>query len=661
MNLIDLKGVGEKKILLLHRLGIYDVNDLISYYPYKYKIIKRTNMDCALDGDKVIVDGIVDSQPIINRTSRSLKRLLFRLVDFKNIYQICVFNQEYLYRELHYGMKVIVMGKYDRKRQMIVANEIRLGQLSSVSQVEAVYYGTNGLNSNTISQIIHNAFEKKYLPMDYIPLFLRQKYHFLEKIDSLMEIHFPTSTEHYNLAKQRLKYEELFLYLLKIQYLKEKRLENELCISRKISDQKIQEFIDSLDFSLTLDQINTIDEIKADMQSSIQMNRLIQGDVGSGKTIVAFVAAYINYLSSYQTALMVPTEILAIQHYQNAIDIFKNTNMNIVLLTSSTSKKNRDKIYLSLQEGKIDFIIGTQSLIQSEIVFSRLGLVIMDEQHRFGVKQRELLKYKGIVPDILSMSATPIPRTYALTLYGDMDVSNIHTKPFGRKKTITIFQEERNIREVLQAMKKEIDLHHQIYVIAPSVLEDDDKLNNATILLKKMKLAFDKIAKVDMVHGKMQSLEKERVMNQFEKGKIDILISTTVIEVGVNVPNASMIVIFQANLFGLSTLHQLRGRVGRGNIQGYCILIAKEFNERLKVLIDTDDGFEVSEYDFKMRGEGDLFGIRQSGNTVLKLADVKRDFNMLVKVKDDVSLFFKFHEKELKQYREYLDSNNLID
>ena len=661
MKLSDLKGVGEKKILLLHRLGIDSVDDLVSYYPYKYNIIKRTNMDSALDGEKVIVDGIVESQPIVNRSTRNLKRITVRIIGLKNIYHVCVFNQEYLCHELHYGMKVIVIGKYDLKRQLINASEVRIGKLSSVSQVEAVYYGTSGLNSIKISQMIQEVFKSNYLPVDYLPLFIREKYHFMDKIISLKEIHFPTSTSHYNLAKQRLKYEELFLYLLKIQYLKQKRLVAEGAISRNISDQMIQDFINSLSFSLTPDQIIAINDIKEDMRSALQMNRLIQGDVGSGKTIVAFVATYINYLSSYQTALMVPTEILAIQHYQNAMSIFKNTDMKVALLTSTVSKKEREKIYLSLQNGEIDFVIGTQSLIQEGIHFFQLGLVIMDEQHRFGVRQRNILRTKGTTPDILSMSATPIPRSYALALYGDMDVSNIRTKPLGRKETITVFKEEKNITEVLQVMKREIALRHQIYVIAPSILEEDDKLNNATILLKKMRLAFGKIAKVEMVHGKMQSLEKEQIMHNFEVGEIDILISTTVIEVGVNVPNASMIVIFQANFFGLSTLHQLRGRVGRGDIQGYCYLIAKDFNERLEFLTNTSDGFEVSEYDFKTRGEGDLFGVRQSGNAVLKLADVRRDFGLLVKVKKDVLDFFEFHYDEIHRYQRYLDDFKLVN
>ena len=288
-------------------------------------------------------------------------------------------------------------------------------------------------------------------------------------------------------------------------------------------------------------------------------------------------------------------------------------------------------------EGKIDFIIGTQSLIQEKLKYKNLGLIITDEQHRFGVNQREELKNKGIMPDVLSMSATPIPRTYALTIYGDMDVSSIKTKPKGRKEVITYLKKEKEINEVLGLIKKEIDHHHQIYIIAPSIEENDNKeLNNVQILKEKFELAFNKIAKIGLIHGNLSNDEKDSIMKDFEKNKIQILISTTVIEVGVNVPNASMIVIFQANYFGLSTLHQLRGRVGRGDIQSYCILICKEEQERIKMLETCTDGFKISEYDFTHRGEGDLFGTKQSGDAKFRLADLKKDFQLLLRVKEDI-------------------------
>ena len=315
--------------------------------------------------------------------------------------------------------------------------------------------------------------------------------------------------------------------------------------------------------------------------------------------------------------------------------------MEVILLTSSISKRERNKILKDISGGKANFIIGTQSLIQDEVVYKKLGLIIADEQHRFGVNQRKILKDKGIVPDVLAMSATPIPRTYALTIYGDMDVSSIKTKPKGRKEVSTFCKSEKDILEILKLMKNEIDRGHQIYVIAPAIESGDDgELDNVLKLQEKMMLAFGKICKIGCVHGKLDSEEKNRIMHGFEEGDIKILISTTVIEVGVNVPNASMIVIFQANLFGLSTLHQLRGRVGRGSIDSYCILISKEKCERLEIMEKTTDGFLISEYDFKNRGEGDLFGIKQSGFASFKVADIRRDFELLVRVKKDVDEFF---------------------
>ena len=382
------------------------------------------------------------------------------------------------------------------------------------------------------------------------------------------------------------------------------------------------------------------------------MNRLLQGDVGSGKTIVAFIAVYANYLAGYQSALMVPTEILANQHYQEASRLFDGI-MKVSLLTSSTSSKDKKIIYNKLSNREIDFIIGTQSLIQDKVMFNNLGLVITDEQHRFGVNQRDTFRNKGELPDILSMSATPIPRTYALTIYGDMDVSSIKTKPVGRKDVITYLKGTDEIMDVLIMMKKELDKHHQIYVIAPMINEEGEASVNSSVvdLEDKMNRAFGKMFKIASVHGKMDPKEKNSIMSKFEEGEVDILISTTVIEVGVNVKNATMMVIFNANLFGLSTLHQLRGRVGRNSLQSYCVLIADNNEERLAMLENCSDGFKISEYDFKNRGEGDLFGLRQSGETGLILANVKRDYELLLRVKKDVDEFMPIFMNNRSEYQ----------
>ncbi len=638
-DLIDIQGIGDKTCELFGKLKIYSQNDLIHYYPYKYDILRRSDISKMEDGDKIIIDGKVEGSPTIIYLNRGLKKIIFRISNKKTILNISVFNQIYLYDELKSEKVVTVIGKYDKLKNCIVASEVRFEDLPPTPKIEAVYHTTSGLSSKNISKFISSSLENTKYIEEILPQELINKYNLTKINAALREVHFPKDILSLKKARQRLKYEELFMYMLKINYIKRKNSQNENAIKRNVNKDKIKKFIDKLPFKLTLDQLRSVEEIFDDMTNAKRMNRLLQGDVGSGKTIIAFIATYINYLSNYQTALMVPTEILAIQHYESALKIFGETKMNIEIITSSTSKKKKEDIYSKLENGEIDFIIGTQALIQEKIVFSKLGLVITDEQHRFGVNQRDNFKNKGVSPDVLSMSATPIPRTYALTIYGDMDVSSIKTKPEGRKEVITYFKKEKDIVEVLTLMKEELDKKHQIYVIAPSIDESDNDKQSVIKLEENMEKAFGKICKISYIHGKMDPKEKNKVMDDFEKGKINILVSTTVIEVGVNVPNASMIVIFNANLFGLSTLHQLRGRVGRSDIQSYCVLVAQEYQERLKMLESCNDGFEISEYDFQNRGEGDLFGVRQSGELGLVLADLKKDYKMLLKARDDAEYY----------------------
>ena len=634
-----LDGMGPKTSELFHKAGISTIEDLLYYYPKKYHVLKRSDVSLLKDGDKVIIDGMVDGQPTLVSIRPKLKKIIFRIVTQTSIFNVSAYNQIYLYKELKPGMFVTVIGKYDRGRNSIVLSELRMGKLPDKVIIEPKYLCPGDLNNKIISKFVDLAIQSVSSLEDFIPSYYVEKYHFPLKLWSVVEMHHPNNGVSYKKALQRLKYEEFFSYLSQIRLMKEKRMNEEGAIEREFSHDLVLQFINELPFSLTEDQESVVLEIENDMKSSIRMNRLVQGDVGSGKTIVAFIACYINYLSGYQTAFMVPTEILAQQHYQNALELFKDMDISIVLLTSSTKKKK--DVYQKITSGNVDLIIGTQSLIQENLHYYNLGLIITDEQHRFGVHQREELRNKGIFPDVLSMSATPIPRTYALTIYGDVDVSSIKTKPSGRKEVITYFKRESEISSILQMMKNELDLKHQIYVIVPSILHGDvNELDNVLVLEKKMNLAFGKIAKIGVIHGKIKPDEKKKVMDSFESGNIDILISTTVIEVGVNVPNASMIVIFQANYFGLSTLHQLRGRVGRGDIQSYCILIAKEGQDRLRMLERCSDGFEISEYDFKTRGEGDLFGIRQSGDAEFKLANIRRDFELLKRVKQDVDDYY---------------------
>lgn len=638
-DLEQIEGIGPKTKELLSKLQIFTIEDLINHYPFRYEVIKRSNLQEIKDGDKIIIDGLIEGQPTVIYLSPKLKKIILRINTGQNILNITIYNKVYLIDNLKSGKYITVIGKYDKIKNTIIASDIRLEKLPPMPKIESIYYTTNGLSKKSISKYITATIMSGYKPKEILPNYLLEKYNLLTKYESICEIHNPTDITLLKKARQRLKYEELFLYLFKINILKQKITEDDKVIVRKINYSQIEEVINSLPFTLTPDQKTSLDEILNDMSSNHRMNRLLQGDVGSGKTIIALLAAYANYLSGYQTAIMVPTEILATQHYQESKKLLGNYGLNIELLTSNTNKKEKDRIYEELSSGKTNLIIGTQSLIQKDINFHNLGLIITDEQHRFGVNQRTTFKNKGESPDVLSMSATPIPRTYALTIYGDMDVSSIKTKPIGRKEVITYFKKEKEITSVLEMMKKELDQKHQIYVIAPMIDSDNQELENVTSLEEKMNKAFGKICKIASIHGKLEPSVKNKIMTSYEQGKIDILISTTVIEVGVNVPNATMIVIFDANLFGLSTIHQLRGRVGRSNLQSYCILIAKEYQERLKMLEHCSDGFEISEYDFKNRGEGDLFGIRQSGETGLKLADVKKDFQMLLKARDDVLEF----------------------
>lgn len=638
-DLEQIEGIGPKTKELLSKLQIFTIEDLINHYPFRYEVIKRSNLQEIKDGDKIIIDGLIEGQPTVIYLSPKLKKIILRINTGQNILNITIYNKVYLIDNLKSGKYITVIGKYDKIKNTIIASDIRLEKLPPMPKIESIYYTTNGLSKKSISKYITATIMSGYKPNEILPNYLLEKYNLLTKYESICEIHNPTDITLLKKARQRLKYEEIFLYLFKINILKQKITEDDKVIVRKINYSQIEEVINSLPFTLTPDQKTSLDEILNDMSSNHRMNRLLQGDVGSGKTIIALLAAYANYLSGYQTAIMVPTEILATQHYQESKKLLDNYGLNIELLTSNTNKKEKDRIYEELSSGKTNLIIGTQSLIQKDINFHNLGLIITDEQHRFGVNQRTTFKNKGESPDVLSMSATPIPRTYALTIYGDMDVSSIKTKPIGRKEVITYFKKEKEITSVLEMMKKEVDQKHQIYVIAPMIDSDNQELENVTSLEEKMNKAFGKICKIASIHGKLEPSVKNKIMTSYEQGKIDILISTTVIEVGVNVPNATMIVIFDANLFGLSTIHQLRGRVGRSNLQSYCILIAKEYQERLKMLEHCSDGFEISEYDFKNRGEGDLFGIRQSGETGLKLADVKKDFQMLLKARDDVLEF----------------------
>ena len=640
IELETIDGIGPKTKELLNKIKIYDRNDLLNYYPYRYEIIKRSDLSNLNDGNKIIIDGIIEGQPTVIFINKSLKKMIFRINNRTNILNVTIYNRNYLYQDLKSGKEVTIIGKYNKLKNAVIASDIRFGMLPPGAKIEPIYYVTEGLTVKQISKFISSALEEDYQVEDLVPRFLAEKYNLMDKKTAIKNIHVPEDILLLKKARQRIKYEELFMYVLKVNYLKQKMSDDSTAIERNLDKDKLDKFIKGLPFELTLDQDKAVNDIINDLSIKKRMNRLLEGDVGSGKTIVALIAIYANYLSKYQSALMAPTEILANQHYEDAKKIFAKYKLNMALLTSSTSNKDKKEIYKGLEDGSIDLVIGTQSLIQDAVKYKKLGLVITDEQHRFGVNQRDTLKSKGLSPDVLTMTATPIPRTYALTIYGDTAISEIKSKPSGRKEVITVFKKNKEITSVLEMMKQELDLNHQIYVVAPMIETDDnDDKESVKDLEEKMNKAFGKISKIGIIHGKLDPKEKDKVMKNFENNKINILISTTVIEVGVNVPTASMIVIFNANMFGLSTLHQLRGRVGRSDIQSYCILVAENPEEKLRLMEKTNNGFEISEYDFQTRGEGDLFGTRQSGELGLKMANIKKDFKMLLKAKEDADLF----------------------
>ena len=638
MKLEEIKRIGPKTISLLNKLKIKDTNDLVKYYPFRYNIIKKSNLKEAENNSYVTIDGKVETKPVYYRIKKNLDKLSFKMNTGTYLVNILIFNRGFMRTIIKEGSKITIIGKYDKIHNQITATEIKMESIGDKTIIEPVYHLTYGLSKKVLQKYINISLQD-FDTIEYVPNYLKEKYNLINKKEAIKIVHNPNSIENLKKALQYLKYEELLVFMIKMNYLKTNK-QFKIGLKRNIEYEEVNKFINNLPFKLTPDQLKAVNEIYEDLNSPRRMNRLLQGDVGSGKTLVAIIAIYINYLSGYQSALMVPTEILARQHYETIKKLFEKYNINICLITSKIKAKEKKEYYKGLEEGTISVAIGTHALISEKLKYHNLGLVITDEQHRFGVNQRSELKNKGITPDTLYMSATPIPRTYALTIYGDTDVSPIKSKPKGRKEIVTVFKKEKDITDVLEMMKKELELNHQIYVVAPMIdTESDSEKESVYDLEEKMNKAFGKISKIGIIHGKLDPKDKDKVMKDFEKNKINILISTTVIEVGVNVPNASMIVIFNANMFGLSTLHQLRGRVGRGDTQSYCVLVAKESEERLRFLENTSDGFEISEYDFQTRGEGDLFGTRQSGELGLKMANIKRDFKMLLKAKEDADEF----------------------
>ena len=656
MNLELLPKVGPKTINILNRININSVEDLLTYYPYRYNIIKFINIEDADDTMTYYIKAKILSVPKVSYIKRNFNKLDFFATNNDHEFKVTIFNRSFLKRNLTVDKEIVIIGKYSKIKNIFTANDIKFN--IDGERIEPIYHLTEGIKNSSLENIMNSALSTKITLSDNIPNYLNEKYKLLTKNDAIRKIHQPKTITDIKQSELKLIYEELFTYMFKINYLKSiNKISKGL--PKDFNDNDIQDFLSSLNFLLTKDQLSTIEDILKDMKESKRMNRLVLGDVGSGKTIVAIVAILANFLSGYQSTFMAPTEILAKQHYESIKEYFKEYDINISLLTGSITKKQKENIYNQITNGEIDLVIGTHALLNDNLNFKNLGLVITDEQHRFGVNQRNLLQNKGLngEADVLYLSATPIPRTYALTIYGDLDLSQIKTKPNIRKEIITKIADEKNIKEVLLKMYEELKLNHQIFVVSPLIEQNDElNLNSVMELKEKLNKAFNNKVRIEILHGKLKQKEKDELMKGFTENKINILISTTVIEVGIDIPNATMMVIYNAERFGLATLHQLRGRVGRSDIQSFCYLVTNSANnERLKVMEESSDGFYIAEKDFEQRGQGDLFGVKQSGDMSFKVANLKRDFNILSQANIDAKEFL-----DNKLYLNYEYYTNII-
>lgn len=644
----DIKGIGPKSLLALKALNLYTKDDVINYFPYRYNVYTPVKLRECSEGDTCTITGYVESAAKVFFIRKNLNKLSFAFNTGSELVNVTIFNRAYLKPNIRIKSYISVIGKYNRKSNTFMASDIKLTPITK-TVIEPVYHLNQGIKRSNFKKLVDEILDNTVEIKSNVPDYLIEKYNFINKKEAVTNVHKPKDINSLKKADLHLIYEELFTFMLKVSYLKEKNASDGKFNIKSFDEDKVNNFISRLPFNLTDGQKQAVDDIKGDFLSKKKMNRLILGDVGSGKTIVSFIALYMNMLAGHQGVLMAPTEILAVQHFNNMKSLFGD-KLNIQLLTSSTKKGERNKILQNLKNGETQVLIGTHSLLNDELVYNNLGLVITDEQHRFGVNQRQTLQEKGKDVDVLYMSATPIPRTLALTIYGDMDITEIRTKPGGRKEIITKIFKNSELKNVLEKMLDEIKAGHRIYVVAPLIDDEEDEKMNVTSLKDKFDVAFNGMVPTGLLHGKMKPNQKDEVMNSFKNGDTKILISTTVIEVGVDVKNATMMVIFNAERFGLATLHQLRGRVGRNDMQSYCYLISDYDAERLKVLEESNDGFYISEQDFKLRGGGDIFGIRQSGEQSFKIANLNRDYKILMQCKSDAEEFLK--SKNLDDYKD---------
>ncbi|MFC5401866.1 ATP-dependent DNA helicase RecG [Cohnella soli] len=638
-----LQGVGPQKAEELHALGISTVGALIEYYPFRYEDYRVRELSEAKDGEKITVQGKIASLPVVQRYGGK-SRLTCRVTVESTLVTAVWFNRPFLKDQLVVGREITLTGKWDmRRKNMTVADsEFPDRGASKTGTLQPVYSVGGNITQTLIRKLIDKALTQfaGSIP-ELLPEQLLNRHGLMSRAEAISIIHRPENTKSGQEARRRMVYEELFLFQLRLQAYRAMHAKKADGIAHNVDNAEIREFVGRLPFELTDAQKQVVNEILRDMKMASAMNRLLQGDVGAGKTVVAAIALYATIKSGHQGALMVPTEILAEQHVRSLGRIFEPYGIQVGLLTGSLTERKRRDVIASLQMGLLDIVVGTHALIQEDVFFRSLGLVVTDEQHRFGVNQRSILRRKGMNPDVLSMTATPIPRTLAITVFGDLDVSTIRERPKGRKPIKTYSVKHNMMDRVLGFIRKEVQQGRQTFFICP-LIEESEKIDvqNAIDLHAQLSHALPELA-VGLLHGRMTSAEKEATMGAFAAGDTDVLVSTTVIEVGVDVPNATLMVVMDADRFGLSQLHQLRGRVGRGEHQSYCILIAdpksENGQERMKAMTDTDDGFEISRRDLEIRGPGEFFGTRQSGMPEFRIASLVEDFDVMEMARDDAA------------------------
>ncbi|MEB1810048.1 MAG: ATP-dependent DNA helicase RecG [Bacillaceae bacterium] len=664
-----IKGVGEETAKQLGNLGIYTVGDLLEYYPFRYEDYRIREIHEVNHDERITLAGVIHSEPSVRYFGKKKTRLSVRVLINNVLITAVFFNQGFIKKQLQVGSSITLTGKWDRHRLTLTVNEFKIGDVTRQNELAPVYSVGGNLKIATLKKIIYQGL-KEYANeiQEILPPFILEKYKLLPKKEAVLRLHYPQSTELVKQARRRMVYEEFLLFQLKMQSFRKFKREQTKGLPMPTNRKKVEQFIGSLPFRLTGAQQRVVNEIMNDLSADYRMNRLLQGDVGSGKTVVAAVAMYATVDAGFQAALMVPTEILAEQHVSSIKELLSPLGIEVALLSGSVKGKKRREQLEKIKAGEIHVVIGTHALIQDDVHFHKLGLVITDEQHRFGVEQRRILRDKGENPDVLFMTATPIPRTLAISVFGDMDVSVIDEMPAGRKTIETYWVKHDMLERVLHFIEKEIKQGHQAYVICP-LIEESEKLDvqNAIDVHAILQTHF-KEYKVGLMHGRLHPSEKDEVMEAFSKNETQILVSTTVVEVGVNVPNSTVMLIYDAERFGLAQLHQLRGRVGRGEHQSYCILLADPKSdvgkERMRIMTETNDGFTLSERDLELRGPGDFFGQKQSGLPNFKVADVVHDYRALEVARQDAVEFVNsthfWEDEEYKALVYYLEEQGIL-